>query len=39
MTEDPPHLKVEAWTLPFLILLWLTLLVGLIMVIAVVLMR
>jgi len=34
-----PKPKFEAWTLPFHILIWLTLLVGMIMVMAVVLMH
>ena len=31
--------KIEAWTIPFHVIMWTTLLVGLIMVMAVVLMR
>jgi len=38
-TPPPRHLTVEAWTIPFHIILWTTLLVGLIMVIAVLLMH
>ena len=38
-TSDFPKPKFEAWTLPFHIIIWTTLLVGLIMVMAVVLMH
>ena len=38
-TSDFPKPKFEAWTLPFHIIIWTTLLVGLIMVMAVILMH
>lgn len=39
MIEDPPRSKFEAWTIPFHVVMWTTLLVGLVMVMAVVLMH
>jgi hypothetical protein len=38
-TSKEPESKFEAWTIPFHIVIWTTLLVGLIMVMAVVLMH
>ena len=38
-TSDFPKPKFEAWTLPFHIIIWTALLVGLIMVMAVILMH
>ncbi|MEO6773661.1 MAG: hypothetical protein ABI467_11685 [Kofleriaceae bacterium] len=38
-TYEPQKPKFEAWTLPFHVVMWTTLLVGLIMVMAVILMR
>ncbi len=39
MSPEWPRQKVPAWTIPFHIVIWATLLVGLIMVMAVVLMH
>lgn len=39
MTEDSPRPKFEAWTIPFHVVIWTTLLVGVVMVMAVVLMH
>jgi hypothetical protein len=38
-TTESPKPKFEAWTIPFHIIIWTTLLVGLIMVMAVILMH
>jgi hypothetical protein len=38
-TPDSPKPKFEAWTIPFHVIMWTTLLVGLIMVMAVILMH
>ncbi|CAN5211154.1 hypothetical protein BH11MYX1_BH11MYX1_21160 [soil metagenome] len=39
MTLEFPKPKLEAWTIPFHVIMWTTLLVGLIMVMAVILMN